>query len=91
MPVEYLSGFDVDRSGVLTVDGMDVGRVVLGTQEVHSDDDAIKPCECRHNNSIAEERLGLNAAQQAVVYGGAECLSTRMGELVAWAEIGRLL
>lgn len=42
-------------------------------------------------NRIAEERLGLNAAQQAVVYGGEECLSTRMGELVAWAEIGRLL
>lgn len=42
-------------------------------------------------NRIAEERLELNAAQQAVVYGGEECLSTRMGELVAWAEMGRLL
>lgn len=42
-------------------------------------------------NRIAGERLELDAKRQAVVYGGAECLSTRMGELVAWAEIGRLL
>ena len=42
-------------------------------------------------NRIAGERLELDAKRQAVVYGGAECLSTQMWELVSGTEMGRLL
>ena len=42
-------------------------------------------------NRIAGERLELDAKRQAVVYSGAECLSTRMGELVSLTERERLL
>ena len=66
--------------------GRDVARAVECKSSA-----AYRSCYFETLNRIAGERLELDAKRQAVTYGGAECLSTRMGDLVSWTEMERLL
>ena len=47
MTVEYLAGPNIESGGVVSVDSMNMRRIMLGTEEIHTDDNAVKTCKHR--------------------------------------------